>query len=118
MMRGKFSTMNEYIQATPRRVQPLMRKIRDVVQRTVPNALPIISYQMPAFRYNKRILVYFAACKHHIGMYPPAPKGLKKETAKYAGPKGNLRFMLDEPVPFMLIKRIVKLRAKELKEKK
>jgi uncharacterized protein YdhG (YjbR/CyaY superfamily) len=69
---------------------------------------------MPAFMLNGG-LIYFAAFKHHIGVYPPvrgdAP--LVKAVSPYAGEKGNLRFPLDEPIPYPLIERIVKRRAKQ-----
>jgi uncharacterized protein YdhG (YjbR/CyaY superfamily) len=67
---------------------------------------------MPAFKLNG-ILVYIGAFKQHIGLYPPVhdPK-LKKEAARYAGPKGNLQFPFDEPIPYALITKIVKANAK------
>ena len=67
---------------------------------------------MPAFKL-RRILVYFAAFKHHIGLYPPV-KGdaaLEKAVAPYAGEKGNLRFPIEQEIPYALISRIVKFRA-------
>src|SRR5260221_4455363 len=69
---------------------------------------------MPAFKQHG-ILVYFAAWQKHIGLYPPISgnKALEKAVARYAGPKGNLQFPLDEPIPFDLIERIVKLRVKQ-----
>ncbi len=71
-------------------------------------------FQMPAFRQHG-ILVYFAAWKEHIGMYPPisGDKAIEQAVARYAGPKGNLQFPLDEPMPIALIERIVKLRVKQ-----
>ena len=53
-----------------------------------------ISYNMPAFRVDDKIVIYFAACKAHIGMYPPVrgDAALKRAAAPYAGPKGNLQF--------------------------
>jgi len=58
--------------------------------------------------------VYFAAFKNHIGFYPPiGGQKLKKAVAIYAGEKGNLRFPLDQPIPYALIRRIVKVRVKE-----
>ena len=73
---------------------------------------------MPAFKRHG-ILVYFAGWKNHIGLYPPVSgdKALEKAVARYAGPKGNLQFPLDEPVPYDLIERIVKLRVKQDNEK-
>lgn len=59
---------------------------------------------MPAFTLNG-ILVYFAAFKKHIGFYPPVSGDarLGKAIAAYAE-KGNLRFPLDRPIPYDLIK--------------
>ena len=69
---------------------------------------------MPAFTQSG-ILVYFAAFKKHIGLYPPVSgdAAIEKAIAPYAGPKGNLQFPLDQPIPYKLIERIVKLRLKQ-----
>jgi uncharacterized protein YdhG (YjbR/CyaY superfamily) len=69
---------------------------------------------MPAFKEHG-ILVYFAAWEKHIGLYPPISgnKTLEKGIARYAGPKGNLQFPLDEPIPYDLIEKLVKLRVKQ-----
>jgi uncharacterized protein YdhG (YjbR/CyaY superfamily) len=74
----------------------------------------LISYRMPALKLNG-ILVYFAAFKNHIGLFPPVrgDAQLVKAAAPYAGEKGNLRFPLDEPIPYDLIKQIVSYRRKE-----
>ena len=82
--------------------------------RCASKAKETISYMMPAFKQHG-ILVYFAAWEKHIGMYPPISgnKTLEKAIARYAGPKGNLQFPLDEPMPLDLIERIVKLRVKQ-----
>jgi len=61
-------------------------------------------------------LVYFGAYKKHIGLYP-APRGIarfKKELSVYEGGKGTVRFPLDKPIPFELIRRIVKFRVMEI----
>ena len=101
-------TTDEYIEAFPPRVRFILERIRRTVRAAVPEAAEVISYRMPAFKLHG-ILVYFAAFKNHIGLYPPVrgdPK-LVKEVAPYAGQKGNLRFPLDEPIPYQLIKQIV-----------
>lgn len=110
--------MSEYIRPFPKGVQAVLRKVRDAIQSTTPDAVETISYGMPAFRYKKRILAYFAAWKHHIGFYPPAPASLKKQTEKYVGPKGNLQFPLEKPIPYDLVKKIVKVRMSEITAKK
>lgn len=103
-----------YIAQFPADVQAILEKVRATVTRAAPDAREVISYQMPAFKQHG-ILVYFAAWKEHIGLYPPisCDKAIEKAVARYAGPKGNLQFPLDEPIPHNLIARIVKLRAKQ-----
>ena len=103
-----------YFSKFPADVQAILEQVRAAIRRAAPDAKEIISYQMPAFKQHG-ILVYFAAWKQHIGLYPPisGDKALEKAAARYAGPKGNLQFPLDEPMPFDLIERIVKLRVKQ-----
>jgi uncharacterized protein YdhG (YjbR/CyaY superfamily) len=107
------ATVDEYISTFSPDVQAILQKVRKVVRSAAPNAEETISYQMPAFKLNG--LVYFAAFKKHIGLYPPirGDARLKKAVARYAGQKGNLRFPLDEPIPYDLIARITKLRVKQ-----
>ena len=95
-------------------VQEILQKIRTIARKSAPEAEEIISYRMPAFRMNG-ILIYFAAFNKHIGMYPPisGDKAIEKAITPYAGPKGNLQFPLDQPIPYKLIERIVKLRVKQ-----
>jgi uncharacterized protein YdhG (YjbR/CyaY superfamily) len=110
--------IDEYIAQFPAQVQSVLRKVRTTIRRAAPEATETISYQMPAFK-QQGILVYFAAWTKHIGLYPPisGDKALEKAVARYAGPKGNLQFPLDEPIPYDLIQRIVKLRVKQNTEK-
>ena len=87
--------------------------IRATVKKAAPKAEERISYRMPAF-FLDGALVYFAAFKKHIGFYPPVrDKLLLSQAIKYAGPKGNLKFPLSEPMPLSLITKIVKSRIKE-----
>jgi uncharacterized protein YdhG (YjbR/CyaY superfamily) len=108
------SNIDEYIAAAAPASRPLLKEIRRVVRAAAPEAEELISYRMPAFRQDG-ILLYFAAFKHHIGVFPPVSADAKLERAlkPYAGPKGNLRFPMDRPMPYALIRRIVKLRLKQ-----
>ena len=106
--------IDEYIASFSPDVQAILERIRLTIRTAAPGAQETISYKIPAFKLN-RILAYFAAFKNHIGFYPPV-KGdasLMKAVAPYAGEKGNLQFPLDRPIPYGLIKRIVKVRAKQ-----
>ncbi|MFI5181398.1 MAG: iron chaperone [Thermoanaerobaculia bacterium] len=108
------TSIDEYILASPDEVQPILEKIRRTIRAAAPGAQQLISYRMPAFRLHG-ILVYFAAFRDHIGLYPPVSGDAKLEKAllPYAGPKGNLKFPLDRPIPYALIKRVMLLRVKQ-----
>ena len=106
--------IDEYIAAFSPEVQVILERVRSTISNAAPGARETISYQIPAFALNGA-LVYFAAFKNHIGFYPPVKVDAKLEKAisGYAGEKGNLRFPLDQPIPYSLIERIVKVRAKQ-----
>ena len=106
--------VDDYISKFPDDVQTVLQEVRATIRRAAPDAEETISYQMPAFRQHG-VLVCFAAWKKHVGLYPPitGDKAIEKAIARYAGPKGNLQFPLDESMPFGLIERIVKLRVKQ-----
>jgi uncharacterized protein YdhG (YjbR/CyaY superfamily) len=107
-------SIDEYIAGCPAEVQPALTRIRLTIRAAAPGATELISYRMPAFRL-RGMLVYFAAFKAHIGLYPPVSgdASLEKALSPYAGPKGNLKFPLHQPIPYALIKRIVLLRVKQ-----
>jgi uncharacterized protein YdhG (YjbR/CyaY superfamily) len=74
---------------------------------------------MPTFKL-KGNLVWFAAFKNHIGFYPKtsAIETFRKELSNYEVSKGTIRFPLDKPIPFDLVRKIVKYRVKENLEQK
>jgi uncharacterized protein YdhG (YjbR/CyaY superfamily) len=111
-------TIDQYIEGFPPKVQTILRKIRQTVHAAAPEAEERISYRIPAF-FLEGVLVYFAAFKNHIGFYPPirGDARLEAAVAPFAGEKGNLRFPLDEPMPYALITRIVKLRVRQNRAK-
>ena len=107
------ATIDDYIETFPPDVQEILQKIRATIAKAVPRAQEKISYRIPAFALSGDV-IYFAAFKKHIGVYPPVRDAkLKKEVARYAGPKGNLQFPLAERIPYALIGRLAKARAKE-----
>ena len=121
-MRTKQTTpknIDEYIAGFPDDVQKILERIRMTISKAAPGAEETISYQVPTFTLGGDYLVYFAAYKKHIGLYP-APRGIekfKKELSVYEGGKGTVRFPLDKPIPFDLISKIVKFRVKESLER-
>ena len=119
MKRTTAKDIDEYIAGFPDDVQKILKKIRSTIRKAAPGAKETISYAIPTFTLNGRYLIYFAAFKKHVSIYP-APRGseeFKKELSAYQGGKGTVQFPLDEPIPFDLITRIVKFKVKETLEK-
>ena len=111
----KPKTIDEYIETFPKEIQSILQQIRETIKKAAPEADETISYNMPAFKM-KKVLVYFAAYKNHIGFYalPTGNKAFQKELCKYKTGKGSIQFSLNEKIPFELIKKIVEFRVKEI----
>ena len=116
----RFETIDEYIESFPENVESVLEKLRATVQEAAPEAVESIGYDMPTFKLNGERLVYFSAWKNHIGLYsiPEGNEAFRKELSPYAGEKGSPRFPLDKPIPYDLVKKIVMLRMKEIRQKK
>jgi uncharacterized protein YdhG (YjbR/CyaY superfamily) len=112
--RASSATIDEYISRFTPEVQEILQKIRLTIRGAAPEAEEAISYQIPAFKLHG-VLVYFGAFKNHIGLYPPirGDAKLMKSIAHYAGEKGNLQFPIDQPIPYDLIEKIVRLRLEQ-----
>jgi|SRR5580704_11724792 uncharacterized protein YdhG (YjbR/CyaY superfamily) len=106
-------TVDDYIATFAPDIRAILRKIRQTVKAAAPDATETISYRMPAFRLNG-MLIYFAAFQTHIGLFPPVrgDDSLMRAVKPYAGPKGNLQFPLEKPIPYALIRRIVTARVR------
>ncbi len=108
------ASIDDYIAAQASAVQPILHRIRAIVREEAPDAEETISYRMPAFTQGG-VLLYFAAFKKHIGIYPPVrgDAALLRALAPYRGEKGNLSFPLAEAMPYELIRRVARQRVKE-----
>ena len=114
--------MNEieaYIKQFPDTVQEILQNIRKLINDNAPNADELFAYGMPAYKLNKKPLVYFAAFKNHIGFYatPSGHSEFQDELSKYKQGKGSVQFPLDKPIPYKLIERIVKFSVIENNKK-
>lgn len=107
-------TIAAYIQAAPKEAREKLRQMQTCIRTAAPEAKEGLKWGMPAFSY-KRILVTFAAFKHHIGFYPTpsAVKAFEKDLLKYNTAKGSIQFPLEKPLPLSLITKITKFRVKE-----
>lgn len=111
-----FKNIDEYIKTFPDSTQKILQKIRILVQKTAPESIETISYQMPTFKLNGKVLVHFAGYDHHIGLYatPTGHKQFSKELSKYKQGKGSVQFPLDDEIPYDLIEKIVKFRVENV----
>lgn len=110
----KFKTIDEYHSLFPNNIRILLDELRTAIKQAAPKAVEVISYNMPAFKQHG-VLVYYAANKNHIGLYPTGGpiKVFKEELAVYKTSKGAIQLPLDKKIPKMLVKKIVKLRVLE-----
>jgi uncharacterized protein YdhG (YjbR/CyaY superfamily) len=113
-MASKHTDIDSYLSDFPAEVQAILNTIRAKVKAAIPDAQETISYNMPALKL-RRTFFYFAAFKHHIGIYPPVKHdtALINELLPYANEKGNLRFPFSEPIPYELITRVAVVLAAE-----
>lgn len=118
-MKKGFTTIDEYIALQADHVKDRLIQLHEVICKSAPEAEALISYQMPAYKLHG-VLVYFAACKNHIGFYPTASgiKAFQEKIAAYKNSKGAIQFPLDKPLPVKLIAQIVAYRVKENVQKK
>jgi len=104
----------DYIESAPGEARGKLLEIYACIRAAASGATESLKWGMPAFSY-KRILVTFAAFKHHIGFYPTpsAVKAFKKNLTKFKTADGSIRFPIDKPLPLSLIRKITMFRVKE-----
>lgn len=112
------ASVDEYIAAADPKTKKALKDIRKTIKAAAPKAEEVISYQIPGYKYHG-MLVFFAAWKNHISLYPAPWKAasLKEEMSAYEGSKGTIKFPLDKAMPLTLIKKMVKYRVKENEER-
>lgn len=113
------NSIDKYINSYSDDIKNILQKIREIISKAAPEAIETISYGIPTFKMGEN-LVHFAAYKTHIGFYP-TPSGIDKfrdELSNYEYSKGAVKFLLKNPIPYDIIKKIVDFRVEEILEKK
>lgn len=114
-MRGQ-TTVADYIAETPPNARKALKAMRATIKRAAPGITERISYGIPTFELNGKYLLYIAAFKDHVSVYPVTRAMVDAygdAIGRFRHGKGTLRFPLEKPVPVALVGRLAKVRVKE-----
>jgi uncharacterized protein YdhG (YjbR/CyaY superfamily) len=109
------SEVEKYLAKVPSEPRATLEKLRKTIRVAAPKAVEIISYGIPTFKLDGRMLVSYAAFKAHCSFFPGAApiKAHEDDLKSYATSKGTIRFPTSKPLPTALVKKLVKTRIAE-----
>jgi len=107
----KVETVDEYLAGLPPGQRAALGKLRRAIRAAAPGAEERISYGIPGYRLDGRMLVWFGAGARHCAFYPGGivPE-FRRELEGYETSKGTIRFSERKLLPAALVRRIVKAR--------
>jgi uncharacterized protein YdhG (YjbR/CyaY superfamily) len=114
MKRKTPKTVRSYLSAIPREQRAALEKLRSTIKSIVPDATEVISYDIPTFKLDGRMLVSYAAFKHHCSFFPGAGpiERHAKDLSRFQTSKGTIQFTPEHPLSTALVKKLVKTRIK------
>jgi uncharacterized protein YdhG (YjbR/CyaY superfamily) len=115
-MKSQPKTIDEYLAGVKQEQLAALEKLRAAIKALVPKAEECISYRLPAFRFQGKLLVAFGAAANHCALYPLSGsivEAFKDELTAYSTSKGVIRFQPNKPLPRALLRKLVKARLAE-----
>lgn len=115
-MDKKITTVEQYLSQQPASERAILESVRNLIKKLCPDVVESIAYGMPAYKLNKKPLIYFAGYAHHIGIYatPTAHTQFTQEFAGYKQWKWSVQFPLDKPFPLDLIEKMIIFKREEI----
>ena len=111
----KCTNADEYIATFDSPVREILEKIRQTIRSAVPGAEEVISYNVPAYKYNGSFIMYFSGLSNHVSVafYPTEEvyEKFKPELAPYKKSKSTVQIQLTQEIPYDLITKIAKFKA-------
>jgi uncharacterized protein YdhG (YjbR/CyaY superfamily) len=106
--------IDAYIAGCPAKVRRILRQVRATIADAAPGASEAIKYRLPTFVLHGT-LVHFGAFQNHVGFYalPSGHAKFRRQLGRYVSGKGSVQFPYDRPMPYALIREIVKFRVQE-----
>jgi uncharacterized protein YdhG (YjbR/CyaY superfamily) len=120
-MRIAPESVEAYLVGQPKDVRDALEHLRKMIKKVVPDATEVISYQIPTFRFNERMLIAYSASKKHCSLHLMSPSVMsvhKTELESYDTTKATIHFAADKPLPFALVSKLVRARLVENETRK
>jgi uncharacterized protein YdhG (YjbR/CyaY superfamily) len=112
-------TVNEYLEGATDSQRKALENIRQLVKRLVPEAEETISYGVPTFKVQKKPLIYYAAFKNHMSIFPASDamvEELGEELNTFRTSKGTMQFTESNQIPETLLEQIILFRLADISE--
>lgn len=106
--------VESYLRRVPTEARASLEKLRQTIKSVVPGAVEVISYGIPTFKLDGRMLVAYAAFAEHCSFFPGAgPVDVHQDELKsFQTSKGTVRFTQSKPLSASLVKKLVKTRIR------